>query len=206
MQPGERDQLLQTIERNGDKTIDFLSQLFTGIHGRHRYGDHDRRRLLTSQGGDGRSHRRSGCDSIIHKHDDATREVRQWANPTVLTHASIEFLCFRCCNGVNHVPWNSVQTDNLGVEHLYPAACNCTHGQLPMPREAQLTNEKHVERCAQVPRDLKGHGDAAARQREHDRVHLACVLEQPSKMPAGGRSVAEDADLVGFEAGATACL
>ena len=75
-------------------------------------------------------------------------------------------------------PWNAELGDEVFAQHAHAAARDGAHRQFRMTRNAELADEKHVERRMQSFRDLESDRHPTPRQREHDDVMAIRVLRQ----------------------------
>jgi hypothetical protein len=76
------------------------------------------------------------------------------------------------------------------------------HRELLVPGDADLPDDEHVERRAELSRELVGHRDAAARKAEHDHVVAARVVgEVPGEDAPRLGAIAESRDARSTAAG-----
>ena len=77
---------------------------------------------------------------------------------------------------------NVVRRHDIAVEYLGTPAGDGTHGELGLPWDAQLTDDKHVERRPQISGYLIANGYTTAREgKHHDIVVVFVVCELPGQ-------------------------
>ena len=78
--------------------------------------------------------------------------------------------------------------DDVVVQHHDVAGRDRAHGEFLVPRHAEFSDEKHVQRRAEPPRHFVRHRHPAARQRENQEV-IGVVVSRPrqrlAQPPAG---------------------
>jgi hypothetical protein len=84
--------------------------------------------------------------------------------------------------------------DEAAVDDAPAVARDRPQRQLLVARNAELSHHQDVQWRDERPRDLEGHGDAAARKRQHDDVVAPGVLlQQPRQPTARVAAIAEPA-------------
>ena len=82
--------------------------------------------------------------------------------------------------------------NDIVVQHFHASRRDGAHGELGVPGDSQLSDDKDVQRYAKVHRHLMRHGDAAPRQRQHEDLRSICVLgETGGKLTPGINTVQE---------------
>jgi hypothetical protein len=88
--------------------------------------------------------------------------------------------------------WNVELADEVFAQHAHATKGYRAHRKLRVSGNAQLANEKDVERGAKRARDFARHGNAAAGQREHDHVWAVRICTEVfGELPSAVSSIAE---------------
>jgi hypothetical protein len=68
--------------------------------------------------------------------------------------------------------------EHLGIQDSNPAGSNRSHGEFLVPRNSELSDDKHIKSQGQCLRDLKSHRNSAPRQTENGDIRLMGVAGQ----------------------------
>ena len=110
------------------------------------------------------SHRRSCRESVIDQNDGAAGEGRHGSRAVVQRLAARQFSRFALSDTVDDVRADAERLGDLVVDYADSSGSDRAHGEFGVPRNAELADDEGGERRVKGPRDLVGHGDAAARQ------------------------------------------
>jgi hypothetical protein len=102
-----------------------------------------------------------------------------------LLKAPLELNSLALGDGADDMTGNVVRGDDIAVEHFRAPAGDCTHGELGLPGHSEFTDDEHIERRLQSPRDFEGNRHTSARQRKDDHIFAVLILcELPSQQLA----------------------
>src|SRR5581483_175826 len=122
------------------------------------------------------AHRVSGRHAIIDQQNAPAGYVEGSAVAAIRVFASLKLLAFTF-GGVFHLLRSYVQrTHDLLIDDANASRGDRPHGEFRLRWRAQLTDDEDVERSVERLRDLVSDRNAAARQREHDRLFAGAFL------------------------------
>lgn len=98
--------------------------------------------------------------------------------------APLELLLLSSCDRIHDALFEPQPDHRLFIEDADATTRDSAEGEFAVPGNAELAHDEHVERCAQCPRYLVGHRDAAARKAEHDDVGPAGQVAKGAGKPA----------------------
>ncbi len=138
------------------------------------------------------AHRGAGCQAVVDENDKSAREVGCRTRAPIQGLAPRQLGLLARHDGVEFGARHTDLVEHRLVNVQEPAARQRTQRQFLVPRGADLAHHEHVEWHAQGQRHLITHGDAAAREGEHE--HVSSPLqgaESVGELPAGVPSVAK---------------
>ena len=150
-----------------DDVIDLRSQLFAGLGRCGRDCDDDSGGLQLSQRPDGRAHRGSGRQTVIHQDHGPTTNIGGWTTAAVKALAPCQFLLFLCRHRIDHVARDVQLLHDLIVEDAHAAGSDRAHRQLLVTGNTQLAYDKDVKRRGERASHLIRDRQTTARQGEH---------------------------------------
>ena len=138
-------------------------------------------------------HRRAGGETVIDDEDRLAGDVGRGPPPAIERFTPLE---------LDELSRHHVLDERLGhsglgqeslVEHSHSATRDCAHGELALPRKAELPHNENVERCVEPLSHFTTDDDASTGQGQHEHVRPSAVLlGQPlAEVAAGLGTVAE---------------
>jgi hypothetical protein len=141
---------------------------------------------------DGCFHRRASRETVVH--DDHGAPGDEWMLAALAEQSipSVELQLFADGNLLNERPGNAELFDKAIVQHLDATSSDGSHCEFGVAGDAELANQKDVQREPETPGDLGRNRNTAARQSQDDDVRSACILSQSGgQLFAGIRSILE---------------
>ena len=126
----------------------------------------------------GSAHGCSGRQTVVDQNDCAPTQLNRRTIAAVQAVATGYLLFLGGNYPIDHRIGKSGHRHHVIVEDLHAPRRNCTERQLFLPRHTEFANHEDIERRVQGIRNLRGDGDAAARQAEHQDVWTICVRDQ----------------------------
>ena len=161
-----------------DQFVHFRAQTAAGGLRRHGDGQDNPSGMHLAEGGDG--HPRTGArgDAIIHKDDRASRNFqrRQAAAKSML--AALEFAGLARNHLLDFPGRNAGGIHNLFIENAHTPAGNGAEGKLVLPGNAELAQNKDIERDAEPRGHFSGDRHATAWNTEDEYVRAAGVFQE----------------------------
>ena len=111
----------------------------------HRNGHDDARRLLLTDGGHRRAHRRTGGEAVVDEDDRLVGEWNQRPGAAIETFATFELDLLTLGDPVDHVLRNTKRIHDVVIDQPHTAAGDGAHRQFFMPRNTQFAHHKHVK-------------------------------------------------------------
>jgi hypothetical protein len=172
-----------------DDLVDFCFQLFASLGRGGRYRHDDMGGPVLPQRHDGCAHRSAGRQTVIDQDHSTTTHIERRTTAAVSTLAPRQLLAFLCSDSVDYVVRNAQILDDLIVQDPQAAGRNRTHGQLFVPGDAKLADDKDVQRRVKRLGHFKRDRHAAARQRQYDHIRAIGVSgelcgQQPPRFAA----------------------
>lgn len=158
--------------------LDLTAEHIAGLARRRRNRHDDRLRAAVTKCPHRRPHRRSGSESIVNHNRQPITHLNGCAVPAIGDFLAPQRLELPRGNGVDLIALDSYSQHDVVVEDHHVTRCDCTHRQLLVAGNAQLADDKHVERSPQGTCHLVGNRDTPARQPQHHDVIAVCVVPQ----------------------------
>ena len=140
-----------------------LGELLAACARRHGNRHDDALRALRADCLDGGAHGVPGGQSVVDQHHCLAAQVGQGASPAVCPLPPVQLVLLPVGRGLDDPVGDSQLADQVLVEDAHAARGERTHGQLLVPRHAELAHDEDVEGRSQPPGDLVRDRHAAAR-------------------------------------------
>lgn len=176
----------------GEKAIDQGTQGGAGLTGGEGDGDDDLARVLSAEGLDCGAKGGAGGDAVIDEDDGLAGDRGRGGMAAVGELPPKKLLPLDGGLGFESRTGDAEGAHDVMVNDLHTAAGDGAHGELRVAGDAELADDEDIERGVEFAGDLRGHGDAAAREGKHENVRAVCMLhERGGEKAAGVRAVAE---------------
>ncbi len=177
-----------------DQLVDLLAEGGRRVRRGDRHGQDDPGRSVRPRHPAGGRRRGAGGDAVVDHDRRATLQRDRRAPLPEAVGLPDELGLLGPLHLGEVVLVDPAHPDDVVAQDPDTALADRAHAQLAVVGHAQLADEDHVQRGAQHVGDLEGHGHAAARQAQDDRVLGAQVSQPVGQSPAGVHSVDESHD------------
>ena len=187
--PSDRAELL----RRGDahQLVHLGADLRGGDRGDHRRREDQPARAELADGAERGARGDAGGDAVVHQDHRPACDLRQRHATPVEARAPLQLHALALGDAGQLRGSDREDADGLGVDEGRASLGDGADAQLGLPGRAQLADHQHLERRVESAGDLPRDDDAAAGQRQHQRVLAPVLLQQRGKLPACVLSVAE---------------
>lgn len=183
---GER---FRALER--DELVHLLADLLAGSGGSHRNSNDHAAGDRTQRANRG-PHGRAGRQAIIDHDDGAAGELGSGPALAISDLAAADFLLLASNDRIQHFTADRIQPQHLIVQHDDATAGHRAHREFRFEGHAQLAHDKDIHRQVEFDGDLVGHGNASARQCQHDGAFKGGLLAKRFREgPSGVATVGE---------------
>lgn len=141
-----------------------------------------------SERGNTRSHRRAGRQTVVDEDDGSARQIGEATIAPILTFAPFELGLLHRCNTLYVLVAHTRDANEVLVEHAHATTGKGAHGQLFVPREAELSNDEDIEWHMKGLGNLESNGNAAARKGKNDHIATIRIRAQLGGKPPAGIS------------------
>jgi len=176
----------------GEKALDKGTQGGTGLTRGDGCGDDDLARVLRAEGLDCGAKGGAGGDAVIDEDDSFSSDRGRGGMAAIGELPTMKLLALNGGFSFKGSTRDAESTHHIMVYDLDAARGDGAHGEFCVAGDAELADDEDIERGVEFAGNLRGHGDAAAREGKHENVRAAGMLhERGGKKAAGVRAVAE---------------
>ena len=139
-----------------------------------------------------RLHRRTGGQTIVDQNHRAIADDGRLPVITIRAIATLQFQPLAHGDLLDERARNAEVANQIFTQDFDASGRDRAHGELGMTRHPELADQKDVEGHGELRGDFERHGNAAARQSQHDDVGSVGVFGQlRCELAAGVSTVAE---------------
>jgi hypothetical protein len=119
-------------------------------------------------------------------------ELQRPAAMTINRFLAFDLTSFAADRGLNQIAWYAKAIDEPLIKNLNFSLGHRSHGEFAVAGNAELANEKDVQRRLKGPSHFERDGHAASRQREYRNVRRISIVQQLGcQIPSRIASVSE---------------